>query len=76
MGDQFQRESVLKGVSRQEGTAVPLEEPRVCKETKEVRHHLVLLVFAEESLHLTLLPRPWDPQSVRGSGEGKQRLKS
>lgn len=43
MGVQFQRESVLKGVSRLEGTAVPLEEPRVCKENKEVRHHLRVL---------------------------------
>lgn len=43
MGDHFQRESMLEGVSRQEGTAVPLEEPRVCEENGEVRHHLSML---------------------------------
>lgn len=46
MGDHFQRESVLEGVSRQEGTAVPLEEPRVCEENREVRHHLSVLHFS------------------------------
>lgn len=43
MGDHFQGESVLEGVSRQEGTAVLLEEPRVCEQNGEVRHHLSVL---------------------------------